>query len=460
MSENNFLPESPIDHINKPESLPYQKENLVTSLYRQAPNKKQFMAAMKKNGISVEDATDKTKKVNITPIDFFATCPDLTDEEITEAIEGYLGVENLEDKLEMINDSVEKSKDYIKNYLHKSFPKEIENLPKIKTVNDVLKLFRKTAATKIGDKIGLAPFYCALVSVAVANFEFRKGELDGLIKESEFLYNEIFKSDEGKSGVVNFHRLEKRDFGYDKVFIYDEKTNGNAMAEAYFRGKSEDSIISKFLNKPEATADEATKDGIGIKFEMQKKEDIKKMIPFLARYFGDKFNAKNITFENTRLLDDLDKQELKFEFGEDKNPHSNEKFQSFKMVGKLEVPKNGDSESVIVSRQFEIQIVLAGNENESKFSNHHVYEASKKLSIVTRLYGSFTDEYLELICDEASKNTGIDAGKIKEYIKENFLVELRAGKNNKKRYADKKNVNRFRGARIFSEEIKIREIQN
>ncbi|MFA7209404.1 MAG: hypothetical protein WC120_03905 [Parcubacteria group bacterium] len=448
-----------------PKTEKFQQWYPITDLYRNAPDKKQFMDAMRKGGINI-------KGENITPIDFFATSPDLSDDEIVEAIEGYLDVENLENKIEALNAALVKAKDYIENYLHKDLPKEIKNLKDIKSAADVIKIFKRTAVAKEGEGVGLSPAYCALISVAVASFEFGKKEMDGLTKESEFLYEAMFKTDEN-TGVQNFHCPQKERTGYDKVIIYDDVDQSTVIGNAYFRGKNEDSLISKFINKPEATAEEAAKDGIGFKFEVRTIDDIKKVVPVVARYFKKNFGAKDFVFGNTKLLSQADIDEVREKsekqlgaLGEGsltavnyKNEYSNKNFKKFGINGNLYVPVRGDVDGMRIKRQFEVQIVLVDNDNATGFSNHSVYEMAKKLSVVTRLFGSFTEKYLDIVCNEASAESGISVEKIKRYMKDSFLVEIEASGYSKKRYASKKNAGRFLKSGIFPDkQIRTKDI--
>lgn len=451
---------------NSPEKLPYQQWYPITDIFRNAPDKKKFIDAMKKGGININGE-------NITPLDFFATSPDLPDDEIVEVIEGYLDVEKLENNLEDINMALKTSKNYIENYLHRDLPKEIRNLSDVKSAADVIKIFRKTAASKEGDNIGLSPAYCALVKVFVASFELRKKEMDGLMKESEYIYDAIFEPD-GDTGIQNFHCLQKEKNGYDKVAVYDDVNHNMLFGNSYFRGKDEASLISKFVNKPEATAEEAAKDGIGFKFEVKSIADLKRIIPIVSRYFKKNFEAGNFIFENTKLLasnevDEVEKESEKqlvalgeesLFVKEDKNVYSNKNFRAFKINGQLGVPMKGDVDGMKMRRQFEIQIVLVDNDNETGFSNHYVYDATKKLAAVTKLFGSFTDKYLNIVCSEAEAGVGISAEKIKEYLKHNFLVEIEASGYSKKRYASRKNAARFLKAGIFPDkQIGIRDVR-
>ena len=145
---------------------------------------------------------------------------------------------------------------------------------------------------------------------------------------------------------------------------------------------------------------------------------------------------------------------------EDDNEYSNPNFQALKIAeGKLMVPQNGQDGNTTVSRRFEIQIVLTNNKNESGFSNHNIYEASKKLAIETRNVGSFTQKYLDIICQEASNKSDLSASQIEQYFKKNFLKEVVvSGKKGKTtRYVVKKVALKLINAEMFPKTVKIKE---
>ncbi|MFH1254993.1 MAG: hypothetical protein V1667_00770 [bacterium] len=451
------MKEFPSNPELKTEKLPFQRWHPIINLFKQAPDKIYFMTAMKKGGIDINGE-------NITPIDFFSSCSDLSDQEIIDSIEAYLLIEKLEDKIEEINQSLESSKKYIEEYLHLRLPKEVQNLEKLKNKNDALKIFKKTSVSKDGKNIGLSPAYCAVVSVLAAAFEFEKKEMRGMIQESATLYESMFR--ENDSMIRNFHKIVSVKTGYDKSAIFDELNGKIFIADSYFRGKNENSFITKFINKPEATSEEISKDGLGFKFEVKSTHDAIGLISFLVRYFKEKFAADNFIFENTNLVDRDEIKEIELEVKKnlndflmpnDFNQHANPNFECFKINGSLSARKGGDAQGMKIRRRFEIQIVLSNNTNESGFSSHFIYEGSKKLFATTRLLGSFTERYLDLICDEASAGSGISAKKIKNYFKNNFIVEVKAKGYDKKRYANKNCAKRFMNSGIFSGDMEIKK---
>ena len=494
--ENFNLPKTENNSQDNVEKLPYQQWRNIVVLYRETPDKKKFIEAMKKGGIEINGE-------NITPVDFFSSNPGLSNEEIKEAIELYLGINQIENNLELFNQALGASIKYTQEYRHKDFPKEIKNL-QISNLTDVIKIFRRTATLKKGQPLGLAPAYCDLIKTMAAEFEYRKKELAGLINESKFVYQKMFQPDE--SGIQFFHFAREAGDGYDQIGVFDNYSNGWINAYSSFRGKSEYSFISKFLQKPEATAEEAAKDGIGLRFEASSLDEVKKLVPFLAGYLEKNFEAEDFVLENTRLLnkneaeevknktieyllanlknkiDELKKNEVenkdkiieletrlkKYQDNSDKilmikendNPHSNPNFKSFKIShGRLKVPKNGEEGGMVIDRRFETQVVLVNNENESGFSHHSIYEASKKLAIETRETGSFTQKYLDIICREASQKSGLSAQKIEKFFKDNFLREMIVKGRPAKvtRYAVKRNILKLIKAEMFPKTVNMKE---
>ncbi|HHD92483.1 MAG TPA: hypothetical protein ENL06_02565 [Candidatus Portnoybacteria bacterium] len=489
------LPKTENNSQDNIERLPYQQWRNIVALYRKTSDKKKFIEVMKKGGIEINGE-------NITPVDFFSSNPGLSNEEIEEAIELYLGINQIENNLELFNQALGASIKYTQEYRHKDFPKEIKNL-QISNLTDVIKIFRRTATLKKGQPLGLAPAYCDLIKTMVAEFEYRKKELTGLINESKFVYRKMFQRD--KNDIQFFHFARETSDGYDQIGVFDNYSSGWINAYSSFRGKSEYSFISKFLQKPEATAEEAAKDGIGLKFEVNTLNEVKKIVPFLAGYLEKNFKAKDFVLENTRLLSKNEIEEVKnktieyllanlenrinelkrneaenkdkiielemrlkkYQDNPDKilmikesdNPHSNPNFKSFKIShGWLKLPKNGEEGGMIINRRFEAQVVLVNNENESGFSHHSIYEASKKLAIETRETGSFTQKYLDIICREASQKSGLSAQRIEKFFKDNFLSEIIIkGKPAKvTRYAVKRNILKLIKAEMFPKTVKIK----
>ncbi len=95
---------------------------------------------------------------------------------------------------------------------------------------------------------------------------------------------------------------------------------------------------------------------------------------------------------------------------------------------------------------------MSNNQNETGLVQNKIYKRIQKLSLFSRLFGSFSEKYLDKICQEASEATGISVEKIKKHIVDDYLLKIKsASKNNK--YVSKEQFERWKEARILPIEM-------
>ena len=473
------------NNIDKTKPLSYKEWGAVLiDLYRQSVDKRQFMIAMRYRGVNINGK-------NITPIDFFSTSGDLDDNEILEAIEGYLGIQGIESYIENLDNALYHSRKYITDYLLRQLPREITNL-EINKVEDIIKIFRKTSTLKPRERQGLGPAYCELIKVIAANFMFEAKELQYLIKETEYVYNKLFATNGDQA--QSLHIINKMPSGYDQIVavqLDDLKLTGSrtVICEGYYRGKSRNSFVTKFLIKPESSITEAVKDGIGLKMEADSKEDIKSLIGIILRELFLRFKIQSVALENTRLfsqqeyavmqndiklfsdklalrlasmtnIDDTVNADELIKIIRDDNPHSAANFRAIKICdGSISVPLGGVSEAMSINRNFEIQFVLSSNSNEDGFSNHYVYEAKKKLTATTRNLGSFPVSYLDKVALEASQKAGLGYDNVRQHLYNTMLVKITTPKSKAIRLAVSKQTIRLMEAEMFPGSLKLQQIK-
>ncbi len=431
----------------------------------------------------LEEEGISLNKENITPLDLFSVPEGLSSEKKKEIIAKNLNfkVEELEERLADISRYWQEAKRFYRDFLipkgnrEKVFPKEIEELKKFKNLEELENTLSKATVLKKGDKLGYGPFYCVLFTLMIAVREYEKEKFEGLKKESEYFAEQLFQKD--KKGICHFYRLGDEDDGWSQIEILT-KENEKINAWFSFRGKSKNSMIMKLAIKPEFSVEERVQDGIGLKFEVDNEEDAKKLFLFLSKFltdknFSKKVFVKDLVFENINLFKE-DKnfknflQEIKehdvsyLKLDDDKkNRLSNEKFQAAKILGKVELPENAQKENKdeMIERNFEIQVVLTNNKNETGLAQHKIYKRAQKLALFSRLFGSFSEKYLDLICQEASEESGLSKEKIKEYFEENFLVRIKTkgSKTKVKKYVAKSQAERWLKAGIFPKNIIILE---
>lgn len=410
-------------------------------------------------GISIEGE-------NITPLDLFSTPEGLEVYEKQQLISKNLKIDeaDLEKKLPDISRYWQNAKDFYKTFLipccnsKTIFPREIEKTDGFNNLRELEKALDKTVLLKKDSRIGLAPFYCALFSLMVAEREYEIKEFEGLLNESKYLAEQIFNL--SRDGIIHFHSVQQEDEDWSRIGIM---TGEDSWMEAKFsfRGKTKNSSICKLASKPEFSAEEIIKDGIGLKFEVADKEKVGKLLPFLCQFLRDNFSADKIIFENTNIFEGEENELLKDELRECKvafmpneNPSSHKNFKVAKIRGEIKVPQNGEKGKLIVSRNFEAQVVLTNNKNETGLVQNKIYKRIQKLSLFSRLFGSFGEDYLDLICQEASEATSISKTKIKKHIVDNYLLKLISKSKNIK-YVSREQFQRWKKAGIVPSEIKV-----
>ncbi len=408
-------------------------------------NRDEFIKTIEAGGFSVEGE-------NITPLDYFSTPEDISENKMKKLIANILGIEanEVKNNLEKIEKCLEESKEFITQVLKQSLPREILNINSFKSIKDLMRFLSHTKTLKNNDKMGYAPFYCAVVSVMLAIWEYHKENFQNLKNEATYVDEKIFEETEDGSANFRFFQAQK-DPAWSYIGIFTDKKKMISAGYSY-RGKGEQSGILKVIKTPELNAKEIITDGVGLKFEVNSIEDAKKLIEFLSQYFEKKFQAEKMIISNIgNLASEKDLEEIKknlkdYEIhcsGFNKNRHSNKHWQALKLEGIIRLPKNGEEGRIMVTRNFEIQITLVNNKNESGMARHEIYKGVQKLSAYTRLFGSFTEEYLDMICEEASQESGISSAKIKRYIQKYFLVKLKTTRHKKVKYASKEHIKRW-----------------
>jgi hypothetical protein len=240
---------------------------------------------------------------------------------------------------------------------------------------------------------------------------------------------------------------------------------------ATFRGKSADRTITKMLSKPEFDIKKAITDGIGIRFEVDTRDDALKLILFLKQYlFAGQDTVKLRDYQFLSQLPSEDQSlamEMFSESGiglkEKSNAATSDQFESISLIGEIAMPINpSNPQSMTNHRPVELQVVLKGNKNEHGYNGHEVYEAKQKLQAVSRLFGTVTEEYLDLVCAEASAAT---SGKLTaEGIKNDMLergfitaVKIKGERRQKNRYYWTGHLDRLKKTDMLSPAIITRE---
>ena len=349
-----------------------------------------------------------------------------------------------------LNKALELARGYLKDYLRIDLPREIEFMDDFSDIEDVFSFLRKTKGLGEGENSGVfAPMYCALATVMGAEWEYIKGDLKHLEEDATTVFDELLAYKGGSEDRII--KKKKTNDGWNEVEISspDGSIADGVICKA--RGKGHYRVISKMLAKVNYDRMEAINDGIGLRFEIPDGVDIKKLTPFLLRFLKSKFNASELVCKNNNLCSRGEVQEMEEILSEEgvgfrdrDNKLSDNNYRAFGIEGKLIVDGKRN-------QPFEVQIVRIGNRNEEGMTRHEIYEPLQKLSVMSRLFGAVSEEYLEQMMADASEETGIPREEIKDYfLKKRGVRELNI--NGRIRYVAGDHIARMVKAQIIPEE--------
>jgi hypothetical protein len=435
----------------------------IKSFYEQgASNKKMqienFLETLDKGGISQDENL-------ITPLDFFSISPEIKDDILMESIKKRLGIEGKEFSTEIgkISSIFQESKDYLENFLNIRIPQEIKLLDGFSDQNDFLKIVRKTHTIKKTDKLGLSPYYCALLKIMLAFWDYQKYKFSDLENEVEFLKKYLHE----KRNILPLNQsIGYKNIDYQKVQIHNE----DMYVQVYWnsRSKSKESVISKILITPELTVDEIIKDGIGIKIEVEDVknstncEDIEKSVLLMADLMKNNFDLKNVKISNRDLLEEknfsLLKEKLRAIVGEvqdDGSPNpSSGKYKVVKFVGQIFISNKADASLKKHARNIEVQIVPI-QKQERRNIDHDIYKLKQKFSIMTRLFGSFSVAYFRNHITQLSKKYNTNTQTILDKIDNLVRVSSSASKKGGYRLMSSDHATRWKNLKINTSQVNL-----
>ncbi len=423
--------------------------------------REQFGAALK-GRISTKSDT------GLTAMDFFSIPRDLSDADLLNLAREYLEVEDLKEALIQIKLCLKEAQDFLKNYLHINIPKDVtatvkEFLLNTKSTKDILAFLRRSSSLRSeNSSVGFGPVYCALNSIAMASWENRKSELRNLQKECEEFYSSIFEVD--KNGESNFVRIRSVGGSWDEAIIITGAKE-HLKSRIGYRGKSPERCLCKMIKKPERDSHEVIKDGFGLRFEVENEKDGTELMFFLTRWLQDnqkvspQLQIKESNFfppaQREKIISDI--HDIPCSFIESFNASSHKDFSSLRIKTDIDIG-SGEKEA---PRSLEIQIAVVGGNNERKFSRHEIYEGIQKLSVVSRLFGSFSEKYLDKILEEMAILTGISAEKIRQYlVREGFIQRIEGKRKSKAvRYISQEHAERWSELNALPPKVTIRAIE-
>ncbi len=351
----------------------------------------------------------------VTAIDLRRIPSRLTDNDILNAVSLHLGIEKdildtdpvngsrraERDKVfHNINIALEEASNYIKNVLGLRAPKA-----SVVSTKDIINLVQETSRYRESYHKGLQTHaaHCALVSVGLAVFELQKKEAHSLASEMAYVENVLTQPIEANDMNPLFYK-------YYAVSIPDFMSvtvNGitpQCRARLSMRDKSPESQITKYLMKPETSAEAALKDAIGLRIELRK-ERVEDVLVRVLNYIQEHLGASDIQVEDRNLLGTKQLDDFRRRKSEEVSNANNilvvtdtsllsaDSFRATKITAKIKTPRG--TPSTLIDRAIEIQFIEPENKNESGLSSHAVYELKKHITVMTRLFGGCSEQWLK-----------------------------------------------------------------
>lgn len=432
---------------------------------RQVLSSKIIQRLARTGGIKLDASPISPKKPTKIPLRFLEllALPEMTTEKAEKIIKTYLDLDDLENNVELFEQSLKIAKEFLEKWLLVTLPPELQNLH-FQSKEDVLAAFRKTTLIAAADidsgkktKNILntdSIWYCALAKLMAAAILVEKEGFQQLVKETDYFAQELLKF-KCLDDLEEFCPIDEdldysktRDY-YRRIYISTPRNAEKPVIETrmYSRGKDLFSVMAKLLIKALNVSSDVVRDALGIKFEVETAKDLQMLTKLLLGKLVIDFNVRQFTLENFNLLSSKDFEKLTEEtkrlinnlsaqFSEriefifkgkqfDKNEMSSLQFTAFKISDfKVSVPVGGDKENMEQERYGEIQIVLFDNKNEKRFCNHFIYDAKKKIVVFAELFGLIPDSYLDLITAEAHENTKLSKESIKEHLIGTLLSKI------------------------------------
>lgn len=341
----------------------------------------------------------------------------------------------------MLNQSMNMASDYLRGTLRLN--RQLRSLfppdgapPELKNHTDLVELLMKTV--HLGEeKTGLSKsaLYCGFVAATVAGVDSQKHRVGDLIGEARYLEHELTAGSNDAGPLLAVYDVGASDERKFSGMHGDTPVKGTFV----IRGKAWDSFFTKWLSRPETSAETALKDGIAMRLTVPR-NDFAPAAKSVIAYLQERYGAYDFKIEDDNMFDpkkgggefSVFETELrgllpdtKLQFAENEASGLSGGYQALKIVGRFEVPRGGTG-SELVARRFEVLLVLPYNKNERKGLSHYVYDVVRKVSVMTRLFGACEESIYDQYVAEASRLSGMDVKTIEEALvndKNGRLVE-------------------------------------
>ncbi len=391
---------------------------------------------------SLETEAERSRK---TIIDLKRIPAESTDDQILEwaAVAIHLPVESLKEGLpatfQLLNEGLADAREYfIALHAERYVP---EPFPVVRNAPELVALVRKSA--QINGKTGLPPSedgvkHCAIICAAIAGIEARQKKVANLIGEVEYVGQQLARPGKDGTQLLQFlvqkkNRIvagsENDQQGRRSFSLFprsDSKSTRVIRGTVEWRAKQKLSIMTKFLERQDASAETAFKDGIAFRLTVEP-QDMAQVGKNLALWLTANFSAQGLKFENANAFSAVEWEQLKEKMAHESlkvtfaDSHkgsgiSQGTYTAFKLVGRIFVPVAGNRTGELEPRAFEVQIIPEGVHNERKGLSHDIYDVVKKVSVMTRLFGGCPEDIFQQYVEEAARLSRLEVKNVHELL--------------------------------------------
>lgn len=377
------------------------------------------------------------KNVNVSKYDVYSLLT-LNSREIKWLVKWILDIERFEKKhFEILDWLLDQARIFLKNSLsYDSIPKEVFNF-KIKDKTSLDDFLWKAYSDKKNVKFW--PVVCALLKIMDAIYDTESKEFTKFEWETAFLREKIEKE------------YLIKDWNFYEPWV-DSNSYNLTKFKISSRWKEKDRVVWKLLMKSDYDLESVVKDWIWMQLEFENEEELEIWFIFFMRRLARE-RACNFLFKNKNFKDYSEEDFaffndilwVKFKIEEDTNFKSDASYKAIHLRWKIEVPSWWIVWSAVRKKPFEIKFVLLDNKNESKFWHHSIYEMKQKISIVSRLFWYFSENYLNKVIALASEESWVLQDEIMKHLITDidFIRDFKYEKSNSKRFMTTENLARI-----------------
>ncbi len=381
------------------------------------------------------------QKCSITLGDLFEVPGDVNKSQVEKVYREFFSLGNQEDREKKISlqECFESAKRFLQDFLLVPIPKSL-NKTQISNISDVLGFLYQNLDSK-NSKIR-----SALVFLTRAFWEAQRKELDVLQQDTLWVLGQL-QEKEGAAYLGDFIQSS----GSPSTSVhFVHNTYSIHIPHMGYRGKTLESLVAKMAREYQTNAETMARDGIGLLIELKSKDDAFNFLRNFSQFLTERLPLSNPKIQNTNFFSSEELNLLREQVenagviveSNKLNSATSDGFQNIKFRSEIQIPGKA------IPRHIEVQISLYGNNNEAGLSNKAFYKAKQKLNIYSRIIGPFTEDYLDIVVNEACSLHPMGFEKAKENIKTSLVSWSEKGL---KWYFDEDHYIRRRQVGIFSE---------